>query len=160
VGWRFPRASERRRRYPRACEWRRSRGLAAVARRGGRPAATLQWRTGKHRRRSRTGRAATAVSLGVRAAAIPGASGCGALRRATGGTLLWRAGKHRRCSRTGRAAATHPRPGGDGGCSRRGRLRQQRRRILEEHTRRRIPEAHAAEWRPLASPSRDDVRFP
>jgi hypothetical protein len=32
--------------------------LAAVARRGGRPAATLLWRAGKHRRRSRTGRAA------------------------------------------------------------------------------------------------------
>jgi hypothetical protein len=57
-----------------------------VARRGGRPAAMLLWRTGKHRWRSRTGRAAAAaVSSGVRAAAIPGASGCGVPRRTTGG---------------------------------------------------------------------------
>jgi hypothetical protein len=75
-------------------------------------------------------------------------------------TLLWRAGKHRRCSRTGRAAAAHPRPGGDGGCVRRDRFQQQQRQILEEHTRRRIPEARAVEWRPLASPSRDDVNLP
>jgi hypothetical protein len=39
--------------------------------------------------------------------------------------------KHQQRSQTERAAATHPRPGGDGGCARRGRLRQQRRRIPE-----------------------------
>jgi hypothetical protein len=41
-------------------------------------------------------------------------------------TLLRRAGKRRWCSRSGRAAMAHPRPGGDGGCVRRGRLRQWR----------------------------------
>jgi hypothetical protein len=42
-----------------------------------------------------------------------------------------------------RAVATHPRSGGDGGCTRRSRLRQQRRRILQERTRRQILETHA-----------------
>jgi hypothetical protein len=57
-----------------------------VARRGGRSAATLLWRAGKHRRRSRTGRATVAaVSSGIRAAAILEASGCGTPRRATDG---------------------------------------------------------------------------
>jgi hypothetical protein len=58
-------------------------------------------------------------------------------------TFLWRAGKHRWCSRTVRATAAHPRPGGDGGCTRRGRHRQQRRQILEERTLQRMPEARA-----------------
>jgi hypothetical protein len=106
-----PKPNERR--FPRACERRRSRGLAAVAHRGGQPAATLLWRAGKHRR-----------------------------------------------SRTGPATVAHPRPGGDGGCTRRGRLRQQRRWILEERTRQRIPEPRAVEWCPLAPPSRDDVVLP
>jgi hypothetical protein len=52
---------------------------------GGRLAATLRWRTGKHRRCFRTGRAAAAVISGVRAAVILGASGFGAPRRATDG---------------------------------------------------------------------------
>jgi hypothetical protein len=50
-------------------------------------------------------------------------------------TLLWQAGKHWRRSRTGWAATAHPRPSGDGGCARRGRLWQQRQWILEERTR-------------------------
>jgi hypothetical protein len=95
--WRFPRAGERRQRCPRACERRRSRGLAAVARWGGR----------------------------------------------LGAMLLWRVGKHRRRSRTGRPTVAHPRPDGDDGCARRGRLWQQRQRILKEHTWQRIPEARA-----------------
>jgi hypothetical protein len=82
-----PEPDERRRRqFPRACERRRSRGLVAVACRGGRPVATHLWRTGKHRRRFRTERAATVVvSSGVRAAAIQETSSCGMSRRATSG---------------------------------------------------------------------------
>jgi hypothetical protein len=93
-----------------------------------------------------------AVSSGVQAAAILGASGCGRRGRRPTAMLLWWAGKHRRCSGIGRATTTHPRPRGDGGCARRGRLQQRRRRILEERTRRRIPEARAEEWRALWSP--------
>jgi hypothetical protein len=55
-------------------------------------------------------------------------------------------GKHQRRSRTGRAAATHTRPGGDGGCGRRDRLRKQWRQILEERTRRWMSEAPARCW--------------
>jgi hypothetical protein len=47
-GWRFPRVSERRRRFSRTCERRWSKGSAAVERRGGRSAVTLprieRWR--------------------------------------------------------------------------------------------------------------------
>jgi hypothetical protein len=72
----------------------------------------------------------------MRAAEISGASGGGAPRRAIGGDApMAGGGKHRRRSWTRRAAAAHHRPSGDDGCTRRGRLRQQRRWILEERTR-------------------------
>jgi hypothetical protein len=95
---------------------------------------------------------AAAVSLGVRAAAIPRASGAGAPRQVTDDDALMARGQASTMLPNRTSGASHPRAGGDGGCARRGRLRQQRRLILEEHTRRRILEAHAPEWRQLASP--------
>jgi hypothetical protein len=83
--------------------------------------------------------AATAVSLGVRAAATPGASGGGAPRRATDGDAPMAGGQAPMALPNRTSDDGDPRPSGDGGCARRGRLRQQRRWILEEHTWRRIP---------------------
>jgi hypothetical protein len=107
--------------------------------------------------RQRLGSSGVAVPSGERATVAV------FLGRASGGdrptaTLLWRAGKHRRHSRTRRAAVVHPRSGGDGGCARRGRLRQQQRRILEERTRQRMLEA-AAQCRLLGGAPRSGARW-
>jgi hypothetical protein len=71
-------------------------------------------------------RAAAAVSSGMRVAAIPGASGVHHPQDRATAMLLRRVSKRRRRSQSRRATATHPRPGADGGCVKRGRLRQRR----------------------------------
>jgi hypothetical protein len=99
--------SKRRRRFPWACERRRPRGLAAVARQGGRPTVTLLWRAGKLRWHSQTERATTAtlgpVVMAVARDAVGfGSSGGGSWRSTRGG------GSHRHAYDVGSSEACAP----------------------------------------------------
>jgi hypothetical protein len=69
---------------------------------------------------------AAAVSLGVRAAAIPSSSGSGAPRQVTDDDALMARGQASTMLLNRTSGASHPRADGDGGCARRDRLRQQR----------------------------------